>query len=279
MKNERLARGRGGTYLRTRPACDSFVKPDLLKKGRVLHQAQQCGPRRHQRLARLLLRQPVQAAIEFTSVLVEERLELGTGWLIDDILSERPWKGGHKQSISRAPPTSNYRSSAMSSVSGLGSLGYPALSCWIAVPAQSSRSADREGPLALPSGQQHAQAGDAAFEFLELADVHYDRGEAQVVQELSGTGGGRCDQHLVPAQRDDMASALFGHRADRGEQPGRHQLREQQERAVGQRGHRGLQVQHVPQRDGDYATAQRSQQRAQLADPRAVGPAAAPHVH
>ncbi len=44
--------------------------------------------------------------IEFTAVLVEERLELGTGWLIYDILSERRWKGGHKQSISRAPPTS-----------------------------------------------------------------------------------------------------------------------------------------------------------------------------
>ena len=40
----------------------------------------------------------------------------------------------------------------------------------------------------LPSGQQHVQAGDAAFEFLELADVHHDRGEAQVVQELSGAG-------------------------------------------------------------------------------------------
>jgi hypothetical protein len=39
-------------------------------------------------------------------VLVEERLELGTGWLIDDILSERPWKGGHKRSISRALLTS-----------------------------------------------------------------------------------------------------------------------------------------------------------------------------
>ena len=72
----------------------------------MLHQAQQGGPRRHQRLARLLLRQPVQAAIEFTAVLVEERLELGTGWLIDDILSESRWKGGHKRSISRAPPTS-----------------------------------------------------------------------------------------------------------------------------------------------------------------------------
>jgi hypothetical protein len=58
-------------------------------------------------------------------VLVEERLELGTGWLIDDILSERRWKGGHKRSISRAPPTSKFRSSAMSSVSGLESLGDP----------------------------------------------------------------------------------------------------------------------------------------------------------
>ena len=44
------------------------------------------------RWCRLLLRQTVQAAIEFTAVLVEERLELGTGWLIDDILGERPWK-------------------------------------------------------------------------------------------------------------------------------------------------------------------------------------------
>jgi hypothetical protein len=38
-------------------------------------------------------------------VLVEERLELGTGWLIDDILSERRRKGGHNRSISAAPPT------------------------------------------------------------------------------------------------------------------------------------------------------------------------------
>src|SRR5271169_257204 len=72
----------------------------------MLHQAQQGGPGRHQRLARLLLRQPVQAAIELTAVLVEERLELGTGWLIDDILSERRWQGGHKRSIPRALPAS-----------------------------------------------------------------------------------------------------------------------------------------------------------------------------
>jgi hypothetical protein len=39
------------------------------------------------------------------AVLVEERLELGTGRQIDDILSERRWKGGHKRSISGALPT------------------------------------------------------------------------------------------------------------------------------------------------------------------------------
>jgi len=44
--------------------------------------------------------------VEIAAVLVEERLELGAGWLIDDILSECRWKGGHKRSISRAPPTS-----------------------------------------------------------------------------------------------------------------------------------------------------------------------------
>ena len=58
------------------------------------------------------LGQPVQAAIEFTAVLVEERLELGAGWLIDDILSGRRWKGGHKRSIQERRPRGKYRSSA-----------------------------------------------------------------------------------------------------------------------------------------------------------------------
>jgi Protein of unknown function (DUF998) len=40
----------------------------------VLHQAQQRGPGRHQRPARLLLSQPVQTAIKRTAVLIEERL-------------------------------------------------------------------------------------------------------------------------------------------------------------------------------------------------------------
>src|ERR1700735_2267022 len=72
----------------------------------MLHQAQQCGPRRHQRPACLLLGQPVQAAIESGAVLIEEGLELGTSWQIDDILSERRWEGGHKRSISGALSTS-----------------------------------------------------------------------------------------------------------------------------------------------------------------------------
>jgi FAD/FMN-containing dehydrogenase len=42
-------------------------------------------------------------------VLIEERLELGTGWLIDDILGERCWKGRHLQSISGALPTRKVR--------------------------------------------------------------------------------------------------------------------------------------------------------------------------
>ncbi len=70
----------------------------------MLHQAKQRGTGRYQRLARLLLGEPVQAAIESAAVLVEERLELGAGWLIDDIRGERPWKGGHKRSISRELP-------------------------------------------------------------------------------------------------------------------------------------------------------------------------------
>jgi hypothetical protein len=37
------------------------------------------------------------------------------------------------------------------------------------------------GGLQLACGQQHAQAGDAAFEFLELADVRHDGSEAEVL--------------------------------------------------------------------------------------------------
>ena len=64
------------------------------------------------------------AVLGESAVLIEECLELGTGWLIDDILSERHWKGGHKRSISRAPPTSK-----------LPPHGYPAFLRAISEPA------------------------------------------------------------------------------------------------------------------------------------------------
>jgi len=64
-------------------------------------QAQQCGPRRHQRPACLLLGQPVQAAIESTAVLVEERLEL-------------------TEAFQERRPRANYRSPAQSGVRGGG---------------------------------------------------------------------------------------------------------------------------------------------------------------
>jgi hypothetical protein len=70
--------GEFAQYVEVHPAHDRLVKPDLLQEGGVLHQAQQGSPGRHQRPPRLLLGQPVQAPIEFTAVLVQERLELGT---------------------------------------------------------------------------------------------------------------------------------------------------------------------------------------------------------
>jgi hypothetical protein len=57
----------------------------------VLHQAQQGGLGAHQRSARLLFGQPIQAAIELPAVIIEECFELGPGWLIDDVLDERRW--------------------------------------------------------------------------------------------------------------------------------------------------------------------------------------------
>ena len=58
-----------------------------------------------------------------------------------------------------------------------------------------------------------------------------------------------------------MAAGLLGDRAHGREQAGRDQVGQQQEGAVGQRGHRRLQVQHRAQRDGDHGAAERGQQR------------------
>jgi len=60
----------------------------------VLHQAQQRGPGRHQRAARLLLGQAVRAATEGASVFVQERLELGLGRQVDDVFGERRGQRG-----------------------------------------------------------------------------------------------------------------------------------------------------------------------------------------
>jgi hypothetical protein len=46
----------------------------------------QRGPGRHQRSAGLLVGQPVQAAVKSGPVFIEKHLELGPGWLIDDVL-------------------------------------------------------------------------------------------------------------------------------------------------------------------------------------------------
>jgi len=49
---------------------------------------------------------PSRQAFELPAVLVEERPELGPGWLIDDVLGGRRWQGRHEQSLSGPPPTS-----------------------------------------------------------------------------------------------------------------------------------------------------------------------------
>jgi hypothetical protein len=69
--------GVSGMPISPRTAGDRLVEPHLLDEGRVLHQAQQRGPRRDQGAARLLLGQALQAVPQRLAVLVEECLELG----------------------------------------------------------------------------------------------------------------------------------------------------------------------------------------------------------
>ena len=99
VEDERLVRRRGDADLGPRPAGDCLVEPHLLDEGRVLHQAEQRGLGRHQRPARLLLGQPVQAVVQSCSVLVEEHLDLGARRLVDDVLGEGRGKGRHRRSI------------------------------------------------------------------------------------------------------------------------------------------------------------------------------------
>src|SRR4051812_45454518 len=107
IEHERLVWRRGDADLGARPARDGLVKPDLLDESRMLHETQQRGLRGYQPSAHLLLRQPVQAAVERFAVLVEECLELGPGWLIDEVLGERRRQGRHVRSMPRPSPKSN----------------------------------------------------------------------------------------------------------------------------------------------------------------------------
>ena len=102
VENERLVWRCGDADLGARPSGDGFVEPDLLDEGRVFYQAEQRGPGRHQRSAYLLLGQPVQAMVEIAPVLVEERLELDSCWLADDVLGRRAGQEGHVCSIAGA---------------------------------------------------------------------------------------------------------------------------------------------------------------------------------
>src|SRR6185437_13169263 len=69
----------------------------------------------------------------------------------------------------------------------------------------------------LPAGHQDAQAGHAALELLELADVRDDRREAKILDQPGGAGSGRGDEHAVTAEGDDVTAALLGDRAYRRE--------------------------------------------------------------
>src|SRR6185312_14910260 len=84
--------------------------------------------------------------------------------------------------------------------------------------------------LGAVTGEEDAEAGDAAFELLELADVDDDRGEPEVGQVVRGARGGGGDQDAVAAERDDVAAGLLGDRPDGREEAGRDQLGQHQER-------------------------------------------------
>jgi hypothetical protein len=72
----------------------------------VLHQAEQRGQGRHQGTARLLLGQPVEAAVELSPVLIEERFELDPSRLINGVLEGHCGERRHDQSISAPAPAS-----------------------------------------------------------------------------------------------------------------------------------------------------------------------------
>ena len=96
------------------------------------------------------------------------------------------------------------------------------------------------------SAQPHRQAGHAALELLELADVDGDHAQAALARRAPGTSVRRCDISTVsPSRRTTCEPGSSG--TGRKRVPGRrvvHERFEADDRAVGQRGDGRLQVQH-----------------------------------
>ena len=114
------------------------------------------------------------------------------------------------------------------------------------------------------TGHQHAQAGDAALELLELADLDHDRRRSPGRSASSPVRGADAAISTVAAERDHVRAGLLRATGTRAGPAGRRAAAAAQHGAVRQRGDRGLQVQHRVQRHGT-TPAERLQQPAQLA--------------
>src|SRR6478609_2928259 len=62
--------------------------------------------------------------------------------------------------------------------------------------------------------QPHGQAGHASLELLELGDLHHDRGEAQVGDQLGRPRRRRRHQQPTVTQVDHVRAALLRHRPE-----------------------------------------------------------------
>ena len=126
-------------------------------------------------------------------------------------------------------------------------------------------------PSSLQLPQPDRQARDATFELLELADVDDDGLVAEVGEELGAARAVGGHEQLGAAEQHDVRSRTLPVPARTGEERRVvDQRRVPDDRTVGQRGDRRLQVQDLRQRDGDDGRAERFEDRAQLADALAV---------
>src|SRR6478609_6364588 len=62
--------------------------------------------------------------------------------------------------------------------------------------------------------QPHRQAGDAALQLLELRDVNWERGVAEIGDEFRGSGCGRRHHQPTVAEIDDVGAGFLGHRPE-----------------------------------------------------------------